>query len=1495
MRKLKLLLATCALLGGVIPANAQTDVTSTYITNADFEGTYTNKISNSSGSNLRYVREPNGWALDYSNGCEWDASILSKDDELYNSIKTKITIPGDGRGDQTYAVRLHGNANNSQITLVKSTQTFPKGKYTLTGSFFTQNQNELEVGFFFGSYSTETRVKYTGGNDAWRTLSTTFESDGTTQKAIGVFFKHNSGNAMIAGADNITLSYENVNGNILAALIAQANSINAQTNDLSDAITTAQGVYVGINNTPDYQDDIDDAISTLKSAIATSVSGISLSHRLDLSYLIANAGFEGITAEIANYGTAKGKDYSTDGWILDTTCDSGQGAVLTYGSNLTLNSAQIPATDNEEGTGKALGISVGWGGTQLYKTAPITLPAGKYIIKVHGYNAGTSKTFNLMFGFSPISGAASLSTKTSYEINTWEEEEVSFTLSSDTEGCFQLGGVAVSGSGSGSTAKVFFDNISLTYVTEVGLAKEVWDVAKTAAQAARDHADYSNVTGSEKTNLLAEIAKAEPTTAEAYGTATTALQEATSAFTAAKDSYDALVAARTDATTNYTTALWPRASADKKTALDNAVAAVPANAADAVTKTNAIVTAIRQFVESNGLAEGVDVAVDKTSLLLVSDASVSTSGWTSGSIGTNSGEGYTDGGGNVASLYFNGGWSANAGVNITLTQELTLPAGQYQLQITARGATALTSYTMSVGETSVDLPKDGSTGGTFGRGWSDKFIVFTSDGSTQTLTIAATSTDNYQWISFNRLHLTKLDATLATVEDYAALNAAIAAAEAKTLGFEDGEYAPYNNVTALTKLAEAKAINPSANNDQSIVQALTTYLNTAANWTANESEVNAIWDSSFEHEYSTSGNVQPIAWKGTSGHDNATDVRWMWNVSSNAGLAATSSSKALFTKYGAFYGQEDGYTLPLNEETYYTVSFKYGGWDDCKKDGYVTMSDPSSTSLSLIPSDRLPLDAVDGNSNTASWKNYQAFFKTNAAGNYVLGLRKDNENQQSQYVYGDFVLKQTTIAEATTYYNSVKTAVEGDYDADANGGSEKTAFKTAIDADVSAYTVAQLMEAAASLYTLRDAFVAATPTYDKYAEECARAIELGVTSGDIAALTVASDYQTKLQALIVQEDEAVRTGYPVNVTGLLGTANTQNTEVGQGQHWYGPSYSYYNKYKNEGFTMSVKHTVTLPAGSYVYKGAARCNKVNEKEQYYIGVTQNGTLKKELFTSYNGLTGKGIDNEGHANYGDGDFVNEGNGYGWEWRFVGFTLEEPTEVELKITANILEGGWVSFADMCLLSQGLTITEDAEDTKINVTNPINVTLDRAFNAGWNAVCLPFATTKASLASNAEIYKFTGESGTEDVTLNFESATSFEANTPYLVYLSAAVEGGKVFNGVNYDPAEAKTTGTAFDFMGVYAVTNIAEGSWVISGGALKKASAAIDLKPTRAYFAPKASTARIAGFTIDGDEATGLKAVMAEQGLPVDGIYNLKGQKVSGQLKKGIYVVNGKKIVK
>ena len=166
------------------------------------------------------------------------------------------------------------------------------------------------------------------------------------------------------------------------------------------------------------------------------------------------------------------------------------------------------------------------------------------------------------------------------------------------------------------------------------------------------------------------------------------------------------------------------------------------------------------------------------------------------------------------------------------------------------------------------------------------------------------------------------------------------------------------------------------------------------------------------------------------------------------------------------------------------------------------------------------------------------------------------------------------------------------------------------------------------------------------------------------------------------------------------------------------------------------------------------------------------------------------------------------------------------------------------------------------------------------------------------AEIAEFDGEEADgNDVTLKFKKVDSFEANKPYFVYFPAAVATGKKFAGVNLQPDEVKAEGTAFNFCGTYIMQNIAAGDYVISGGKLSKASQTINLKGTRTYFTPKSASGarRIIGFTVDHQEATGIADVFAD-GAPValEGVYNLNGQKVKGQLRKGVYVVNGKKAV-
>lgn len=371
--------------------------------------------------------------------------------------------------------------------------------------------------------------------------------------------------------------------------------------------------------------------------------------------------------------------------------------------------------------------------------------------------------------------------------------------------------------------------------------------------------------------------------------------------------------------------------------------------------------------------------------------------------------------------------------------------------------------------------------------------------------------------------------------DLSGLNTAIANAEAaasgKVLGFAAGEYAPYNNVEVITALATAKAIDQATATDQTVITNATNALN-AASWNENTEEMNAIYDGSFEYAYSTSGNVKPFGWHATNDRDNATNVRYMWDAATNAGLSATSTDKALFTKYEAYYGQEEGYTMPLKANTVYELTFVYGGWNDCKKDGYVTMTDPNGANIEVTVS-RLPLDATNGHQDASVWKSYKARFQTSEAGNYVLGLRKDNDGStiQSQYVYGDMKL-------FTAKAENIDFTFKADY------GTLILPFEAEIPAGMEAYTCTETedngitlkLEQATTLeantpYVLKKVGATYDFTFSGIAFSLASSYEVGLLTGTLV------DTTAPVGSLVLQNQPAGLGFYGVETDNITVKAN----------------------------------------------------------------------------------------------------------------------------------------------------------------------------------------------------------------------------------------------------------------------------------------------------------------------------------------------------------------------
>lgn len=118
----------------------------------------------------------------------------------------------------------------------------------------------------------------------------------------------------------------------------------------------------------------------------------------------------------------------------------------------------------------------------------------------------------------------------------------------------------------------------------------------------------------------------------------------------------------------------------------------------------------------------------------------------------------------------------------------------------------------------------------------------------------------------------------------------------------------------------------------------------------------------------------------------------------------------------------------------------------------------------------------------------------------------------------------------------------------------------------------------------------------------------------------------------------------------------------------------------------------------------------------------------------------------------------------------------------------------------------------------------------------------------------------------------------------------------------AATSSTNTSSDveLQGVYSTTNItaAEKNYVLSKNKIYEVGeAGATIAPYRAYFHMVNhngnASARLLSFSVNG-EATAIEGVSAEKGTADSEVYNLHGQKMNGQLKKGIYIIGGKRVV-
>ena len=325
-------------------------------------------------------------------------------------------------------------------------------------------------------------------------------------------------------------------------------------------------------------------------------------------------------------------------------------------------------------------------------------------------------------------------------------------------------------------------------------------------------------------------------------------------------------------------------------------------------------------------------------------------------------------------------------------------------------------------------PTDRSSFAAVSSNYTNTLYVYVGNDEDLTLTIGTFGGIGYTWMPFMNWTLTRYDARPTTAQKEALANA-IDEAEAN-LGFEDEEYAPYNNIDAITVLAAAKAIDPETATGADVVAATTAL--TGASWNANDGEVNAIrWNKS--EDYSSEGETK-VPTGGFIGSD--ANSRISHNPVTNAGLTGLDQSMVLMviSNTNATYGETEGYTLPLKANTAYEFKFKYAGWGEC--------GTPTITILKgneTIKSTSLTTPAKTGHDNTDAWEAASITFRTTEAGDYKLRFSTSG----GRNAFGDLELKKATSVSVEVSTAGFATYVNDDCDLDFSSSDIK-AYKVKV-------------------------------------------------------------------------------------------------------------------------------------------------------------------------------------------------------------------------------------------------------------------------------------------------------------------------------------------------------------------------------------------------------------------------------------------------------------------
>ena len=240
-------------------------------------------------------------------------------------------------------------------------------------------------------------------------------------------------------------------------------------------------------------------------------------------------------------------------------------------------------------------------------------------------------------------------------------------------------------------------------------------------------------------------------------------------------------------------------------------------------------------------------------------------------------------------------------------------------------------------------------------------------------------------------------------------------------------------------------------------------------------------------------------------------------------------------------------------------------------------------------------------------------------------------------------------------------------------------------------TAENLKELKAEYYSAKNAFVDLKVSYEAwdaaYAAEKTVLKGLGIADQFATRPDTAAEAAKGAQTMNVAEYEAVVKDYTTDIK--LGDWITSGAANFNKEHWSGKVVNYLNQddsngkgYNANSWSMSASQEITLPAGEYVFKAAGR---KSADATMTLSVKNGETSLGEVVNFPSGNRGRGIATDGTASFEGASYACKNEGYGWQWRFVPFTLTEETTITISIEAGAnLKYNWASFGDYSVMAK-------------------------------------------------------------------------------------------------------------------------------------------------------------------------------------------------------------------